>query len=218
MNPFDENAQKYDSWYDQNAELYRLELETIRSVLPPTPESISTSNEASQKVAKPGRWLEVGVGSGRFGGPLGFTDGVEPGECLRKLAAARGIAVVAGTAEQLNFPDETFEVVGMFTALEFFTDQMAALKEAHRVLLPNGLLVIAFMNRQSPQGEANDKNKTSSIYYASAKFFTFGELSELLAEAGFEVVAKKQLDTESLTISDGITDSEYAVLSAKKVS
>ncbi len=215
MNPFDENAQQYDSWYDQNAELYRLELETIRAVLPKTPEESARSEGSSQKMT---RWLEVGVGSGRFGGPLGFTDGVEPGDSLRELATARGIAVVAGTAEQLDFPDETFEVVGMFTALEFFTDQMAALKEAHRVLLPNGHLVIAFLNRQSPQGEAADQTKETSVYYASAKFFTLAELAALLAEAGFEVVAKKQLDTESFTISDSITDSEYAVLSAKKVS
>ena len=35
-NPFDNHADDYDSWYDQNQALYELELDAIRAILPPS--------------------------------------------------------------------------------------------------------------------------------------------------------------------------------------
>lgn len=201
-NPFDNHAEDYDSWYDQNQPLYELELDAIGQILPP-----STG----------GRRLEVGVGSGRFAGPLGFTDGIDPGEQILELAAAAGVAVQLGVAEALPYADDSFEVVGIFTAMEFFTDPIAALREIRRVLAPGGALVISYINPSSATGRTIEATKADDRYYAGATFRTPEQISALLAEAGFGVQEQLQIrvdPNQPPIIRPGNTDELFCVLRA----
>ncbi len=60
LTAFQEHAIDYDAWFDQNAEVYTLEIEILRRALP----ALSAEERARSF------WLEVGSGSGRFTLPL----------------------------------------------------------------------------------------------------------------------------------------------------
>jgi len=77
---FEEYAKEYDRWFDEYPDEYHAELARIQRVL----------------TAPDSRSIEVGVGSGRFAGPLGVTLGVEPSRALGQMARQRGIEVIRG--------------------------------------------------------------------------------------------------------------------------
>ena len=61
-------------------------------------------------------------------------------EVAREMAAreAADIEWHVGSADQLPFPDESFDLVLSQQGLQFFPDRVAALREVHRVLAPGG--------------------------------------------------------------------------------
>jgi ubiquinone/menaquinone biosynthesis C-methylase UbiE len=83
-------------------------------------------------------------GKGEFHG-VDISEGML--EVARRSAEARGIKNVRfakGDAENLDFPDATFDVVISNMSLQFFPDKQRALSEMHRVLKPGGRLAILF--------------------------------------------------------------------------
>jgi ubiquinone/menaquinone biosynthesis C-methylase UbiE len=99
-----------------------------------------------------GRLLVLGVGPGTdllFVPPSVTTvAAVEPEAAFRRmasnLASRRGIAVdiVAGVAESIPFPDNSFESVHVGLVLCSVDDVHASLHEIRRVLVPGGRLVV----------------------------------------------------------------------------
>ena len=81
---FENYALEYDDWFERYELAYRAELAAIEVLLP-----------------RAGRGLEIGVGTGRFAGPLGIKVGVEPARAMAARAKNRGIEVVRGCAEAL---------------------------------------------------------------------------------------------------------------------
>ena len=64
----------------------------------------------------------------------------------KKVSAERFeafISLTRGDAHDLPFPDNSFDVVTCLEALEFLSDQRAALAEMIRVLRPGGLLLVS---------------------------------------------------------------------------
>jgi len=100
--------------------------------------------------------LEIGCGPGYFSptvarrldrGRLVLFD-AQPGMialAMRRLrqAAATNVAAVVGSAEQLPFTDQAFDVVFMVTVLGEVPDQAAAMREIARVLRPGGRLSVS---------------------------------------------------------------------------
>lgn len=99
-----------------------------------------------------GRLLMIGLGPGadlRFLPPaVTSVAAVEPEAVFRKMASAlanrRGIAVdiVAGVAESIPFPDNSFDSVHVGLVLCSVDDVSATLREIRRVLAPGGRLVV----------------------------------------------------------------------------
>jgi ubiquinone/menaquinone biosynthesis C-methylase UbiE len=97
IKPFEENALRYDNWFERNKFVYWSEFQAIRSQLP---------DECTEGI-------EVGVGTGRFAAPLCIKYGVEPSNKMRGIAKQRGIMVVDGIAEHLPFEDSRFDFLLM---------------------------------------------------------------------------------------------------------
>lgn len=173
--PFDEHSREYEEWFERNPFAYESELEAVRQQLP-----------------EKGEGLEIGVGTGLFAAPLGVRHGVEPSETMRVLARQRGIEAVPGVAEDLPYEDGSFDYALMVTTICFVDDPAASMGEAMRVLRPGGVLVIGFVDRESPIGRMYQKHKEDSLFYRPATFYSVPELENLLLDAGFEDISCTQ--------------------------
>ncbi|NJF24464.1 class I SAM-dependent methyltransferase [Thermococcus sp. Bubb.Bath] len=168
IEPFEKHRDRYENWFERNRYAYLSELEAVRKILP-----------------KGGNGAEIGVGTGRFAAPLGIKLGVEPSKAMAEIARKRGIEVIEGTAENLPFDDNSMDYLLMVTAICFVDDPEKALREAYRVLKPNGALIIGFVDKNSPIGRFYEEHKNESTFYRDARFFSTGELLKLLKKIGF---------------------------------
>lgn len=203
--PFEEHADRYEDWFERHRAVYGSELDALREMIPP------------------GAAVEVGVGSGRYAGPLGIRSGVEPSARMRDIARQRGIDAVDGVAEALPYADASFDAVLMMTTICFVDDIDAALGEAHRVLRAGGHLVIGFVDRDSPLGRDYETHRAEDPFYAKATFYSARELTEHLERAGFSDLAFKQTiftplpDVTTLQQSkDGYGEGSFVVVRARR--
>jgi ubiquinone/menaquinone biosynthesis C-methylase UbiE len=168
---FEEFAEEYDRWFDEHREEYQGELARIRRIFSP-PDT---------------RSVEVGVGSGRFAVPLGITLGIEPSPALGRIARGRGIEVIRGRAEALPFRDGSFSSALLVTVICFLDDPVPALRELHRILIPRGLLVLAFIEREGQIAKKYLRKGGKRRFLSHARFFAEEEVRVLLGNAGFSV-------------------------------
>ncbi|MCL6522551.1 MAG: class I SAM-dependent methyltransferase, partial [Firmicutes bacterium] len=169
--PFDLLDDRYEAWFERHPLAYAAELEAVRQLL------------------GPGRWLEVGVGSGRFAAPLGVRDGVDPSPAMRRRALARGVRAAEGVAEELPYGEASWDGVLMVTTVCFVADLDRSLGEARRVLRAGGALVVGFVDRLSPLGRLYEARRADDPFYRGARFYSVEELRAALGRAGFEVTA-----------------------------
>lgn len=146
------DVEGYELWFKENDKLYMSELDAIRRVLP-----------------KSGQGVEIGSGSGLFAFPLGIKSGIEPSPQMRKKARERGIETLEGVAESLPVPDAAYDFALMVTADCFLRDIRLAFLEIRRILKKEGFLIIAFLDRAAPLGQAYEQKKQQSIYYKNAQ-------------------------------------------------
>jgi ubiquinone/menaquinone biosynthesis C-methylase UbiE len=138
-NPFDKLTDRYDAWYgsDEGSRIFAIEVTCLQELVP----------------ERPGKWLEVGVGTGRFANALGIVDGLEPSLAMLGLAAARGIRGVAGRGESLPYLDSCFDGVLLIATICFLDDPARALSECARVLRKDGALIVGMVPADSPWGK-----------------------------------------------------------------
>ncbi len=175
IEPFEKLTAHYDRWFDEHADVYRAELEAIRTLLPPFTNGI-----------------EIGVGTGRFAAPLGIETGLEPSEKMAKIARKRGIRVYKGEAEAIPFEDERFDFALFVTTICFVDDPLRSLEEIYRILRPGGYVIVGFVDKQTPLGHHYQLHQNESRFYKSARFFSSQEVLTLLEKAGFEACTAVQ--------------------------
>lgn len=88
------------------------------------------------------RILDVGCGTGLSSDLPGEVTGVDPSE---ELLGQAGIQTVKGIAEDLPFPDSSFDVVVSVTAIQNFRDIRKGLEEIRRV--GKDRFVLTFLKR-----------------------------------------------------------------------
>jgi ubiquinone/menaquinone biosynthesis C-methylase UbiE len=112
-----------------------------------------TASLALATVAAPNRVLDVGCGTGyllrelasRYPDAQQFV-GIDAASAMVKTANAIAqddrLTFVAGVAEQIAYPDETFNLIVSTTSFDHWSDQQAGLRECARVLRRGGQLVL----------------------------------------------------------------------------
>ncbi len=203
IDAFESHSDAYDDWFDKNSAAYAAELKAVRELLP----------------APPARGMEVGVGSGKFAAPLGIALGVEPSPQMAAKAQALGIEVHPGVAEALPFSAEQFDFVLMVTTICFVDDVVQSFREALRVLVPGGAIIVGFVDVESELGQKYLQNRHKSRFYQQATFFSTQQVLDHLQAAGFGQTDVKQTlipgDTRQ-TVRDGFGEGAFVVIKAVK--
>jgi SAM-dependent methyltransferase len=96
------------------------------------------------------------------------------------VARERGYDEREGLAEALPFDDNAFDLVALLDTIEHCDDDMAVLRESHRVCAPGGHVMVtvpAFMSLWSHNDVLNDHKRR----------YTTKELRQKLEQAGYRV-------------------------------
>lgn len=144
------------------------------------------------------RVLDLGCGDGTYtseAGRVGHAVGLDLSTPMLRAAAERidttTAHLVQGDAARLPFRDGVFDVVLAVTLLCFVREPLAVVHEAHRVLRPGGRLVLAELGRYSMWAlKRRLTGLLSGSVWREARFFSFGGLTGLMRDGGFEVDAR----------------------------
>jgi SAM-dependent methyltransferase len=135
------------------------------------------------------RVLEIGCGRGDVLAELAQQQricvGIEPSGRMIQMCPA-GVEILPGTAEHLDFPDESFDLVFSMQVLEHMhpDDVPLHLREALRVLRPGGCLAVETPNRRTgPQDISRGFTRTAQGLHL--KEWSVTELAIQLRRAGF---------------------------------
>jgi len=206
IEPFEKYTERYEYWFEKNKYAYQSEIKAIKEILPDFKKGI-----------------EIGVGSGRFAKPLGIKFGIDPSNKMRNIAKSRGIAVFKGTAEDLPFDNNSYDLVLMVTTLCFLDDVDLSFKEVYRILKPDGFFINGFVDKESRIGKVYHKFKDKNVFYRGAVFFSVKEVLSYLKEAGFKNFMFKQTIFNTLDkikkeepVKDGFGEGSFVVIRVQK--
>lgn len=128
--------------------------------------------------------LDVGCGTGanlEMLAQFGTAEGVDISAEALSFCRARGLThVKQGEAESLPYPDGSFDLVTGLDVVEHLDDDVAGLKEMHRVLRPGGhglFFVPAFMFLWGVQDDISHHRRR----------YTMAGLKEVVGRAGFQI-------------------------------
>ena len=139
-------------------------------------------NNPKSKIQNP-KLLDVGCGTGgnlEMLEKFGRAEGVDVSDDALEFCKLKGLKVHKGLAEELPFDDESFEIVTALDVVEHLDNDVAGLKEMHRVLKTGGkslIFVPAFMWLWGVQDDVSNHR----IRY------TKSQITERLEKAGFEI-------------------------------
>ena len=206
IEPFEEHTTLYENWFTKHRFAYESELQAVRQHLPQCRNSI-----------------EIGVGSGRFAGPLGIKFGIESSARMGEIAQKRGINVVGGVAEAIPFGNSIFDFALMVTTICFVDDLEASFREAYRILKSGAYLVIGFIDRESPIGQSYERYKKNSVFYRAATFYSVEEVVSVLEKTGFKDLTFSQTIFKDLSdidkvepVKPGYGEGSFVVIKAMK--
>jgi ubiquinone/menaquinone biosynthesis C-methylase UbiE len=149
------------------------------------------------------RVLDLGCGTGQLTVRIAQTlPGMRVVGCdysagmLRKAAErshrSKSIAWVQGDAGRLPFRDGAFDAVVSTEAFHWFPDQVAALRELFRVLVPGGRLMLALVNTPA--------QLVSEVMYAGSRLVgepfywpTVEQMRRRVESAGFHVEGQRRI-------------------------
>lgn len=143
------------------------------------------------------RVLDLGCGSGGFLAAMkeqGATvTGVEPDEKAREAVRSRGIAVHAGTAEDVpsEVMSQRFDVIATQHVLEHCVDPLKALRNVKQMLAPGGVYLC-----DVPNNNAIGLRRAGAAWHwldvpRHINFFTRKSLAEAARRAGLEVAGEE---------------------------
>ena len=203
---FEDGAEEYDKWFDENRFAYKSEVLALGTFIP-----------------KNSKGLEVGVGTGRFAVPMNIQIGVEPARAMADIARKRGIEVYEAKAEELPFDNASFDFILMATSICFLHNPMRALQESTRVIKSGGFIILGMIDRDSFLGKAYESKKKDSKFYRYAHFYSVNHVLKWIRKLGYDHVRICQTifkNPEKITaiepVKDGSGRGGFVVISAIK--
>ncbi|HHO48532.1 MAG TPA: class I SAM-dependent methyltransferase [Desulfobacteraceae bacterium] len=171
LRSFDERAEQYDAWYDNNP-AFAVELAALRA----------------STMVLPRPRLEIGVGSGRFARALQVEFGLDGAFSPLLIAARRRIMSVNGMASHLPFRSQAIGTIYLLFTLCFLAEPGLVLGECSRILLPAGRLLIGMIPAGSAWGKrAAERAREKDSFYRHAHIRSIDETVRLLEANGFAV-------------------------------
>jgi SAM-dependent methyltransferase len=176
------NPAQYDAWYGTafGSLCHRLEKDALFSLAKFNP---------GDKI------LDAGCGTGvyleellRLGQDVTGVD--EDGDMLEYASSSRGkgATLIKAALQDLPFEPSTFDKVISVCTLEFIDGPLNALKEMARVLKKDGILLIGFLNRNSPWALSRmEKRKDTDSIWHSVRFYCLSDIAGLAFNAGLRM-------------------------------
>ncbi len=157
---------------------------------------------------RPGeRILDVGCGHGYNDRAITRSGarvvGIDVNE--ERLAVAResnggpGIEFLSMDAEEMGFPDESFDKAVSFCVIEHFRRDQKVLEHVHRVLRPGGALVLSADSLSNPEIRQEER-EAHGRRYAVNTFYTRENLTRKLRDAGLEPERWRYILTTPFTL------------------
>jgi ubiquinone/menaquinone biosynthesis C-methylase UbiE len=158
------------------------------------------TNKQTEQLAlldpRPGsRLLEVGFGPGGMLRELlrrtDAVDGVDPSPAMVDLAGKRNPTanLRLGTAQRTGYPDAEFDHVVTVNTVAIWPDLEAGLRELHRVVCPQGTVLISWHGGTNPTRMARrlvlPEDKLERIRAGLAELFTSVDRHELTTQTAF---------------------------------
>jgi len=136
--------------------------------------------------------LDVGCGTGgnleilsKFGEVIGLDRSKDAIEFSHRKGFKN---CIVGEAENINYPNESFELIAALDLLEHIDDEQKALREFHRVLKKEGYLLIMVPAYQFLWSEHDD------VLFHKRRY-TLSGLNSIIKKANFEIVWKSYFIT-----------------------
>lgn len=183
---FDAIAQEYDSWYTRDIGnlVNKIEKEIVYDLL-----------QARQGL----KVLDIGCGTGQYSAELARLGcqvvGIDISEEMLNVAREKAvqenlnIEFISGDIHELEFPENTFDLVLSVTALEFFPRPDEVLAKAYSWMKENGRMVIGVIGGKSPWSDlyTSRSAQDAESVFNYATFYTAQELKELFPRDSREV-------------------------------
>jgi 2-polyprenyl-3-methyl-5-hydroxy-6-metoxy-1,4-benzoquinol methylase len=140
--------------------------------------------------AAPGRMLEVGTGAGFFmkaAERAGWNvAGIEVSQEAVVFARERlGLDVRQGSAEELRYPDGSFDLAVLFEVIEHLLDPLRALQSVRSAVKPGGRVLLSTPNFGALSRRILGRQWAVISPAEHLYYFTETSLARLLARAGF---------------------------------
>ena len=129
------------------------------------------------------RILDVGCGIGQFEQKLrslSITGLDNSEEMLEEARRRSNKTFILGDAENLPFDNASFDAVFYVATLEFVNNYQKAIKEAVRVLEPEGKLIVMMLNPESEYFNEHFKKKDS--YFRKVKHTNLKEIRDYITK------------------------------------
>lgn len=148
--------------------------------------------------------LDIGCNIGTFLGlaiEAGYRAiGVEPDPKAAQEAVGSGLDVRCGYLEDLNFPEEAFDLITLFEVIEHLEKPAALLQECHRILRTSGKMFITTGNTSSwSVRRRKEEWDYFDLKLGHISFFNPLSMGILARSGGFEV---QKIETRSVSLQD----------------
>ena len=152
-----------------------------------------------------GKMLDIGCGVGDFLHTAEMhgweCTGVEPSEDAKAIAQKRMHGEIFSSEELENMPDGSFDLITMWHVLEHVDDLKWQVEQLHRLIKPNGRVVIALPNYKSYDGQYYKELWAAYDVPRHLNHFSKTTLTKIFKTNGLELIKMDKLRWDAYYIS-----------------